>query len=46
MKIDLTKIQTYYINLPQHIEKNEKMYKMLTELNFENFQRLDGVVYP
>lgn len=46
MKIDLTKIQTYYINLPQHTEKNEKMCKMLTKLNFENFQRLDGAVYP
>lgn len=46
MKIDLTEVQTYYINLPQHVEKNKKMCKMLNDLTFKKFERLDGFVYP
>lgn len=46
MKIRLTDIPVYYINLPQHTEKNEKMEFMLSECGFNNITRLDGYVYP
>ena len=46
MKIDLTEVQTYYINLPHHVEKNKKMCEMLNDLTFKKFERLDGFVYP
>lgn len=46
MKIKLTDIPVYYINLPHHVDKNEKMKSMLSNLNFKQIQRLDGSIYP
>ena len=46
MKINLTEIPAYYINLPQHTEKNEKISGMLKDLGFKAIKRLDGTIYP
>jgi hypothetical protein len=46
MQIDLTELQTYYINLPQHTSKREKIEALLTGLSFKKVQRLDGSIYP
>lgn len=46
MKIDLKEIQTYYINLPQHTEKNQKVKSLLNSLGIKNFERLDGSICP
>jgi hypothetical protein len=46
MEIDLKKVQTYFINLPQHTEKRDSVYAMLGSLNIENVQRLEGSIYP
>lgn len=46
MKIKLTDIPAYYINLPHHTDKNEKMQSMLSECGFKSIIRLDGYVYP
>lgn len=46
MKINLTETKTYYINLPHHTEKNEKIVKMLDGLGFKDYERLDGSIYP
>jgi hypothetical protein len=46
MQIDLTELQTYYINLPQHTSKREKIKTLLAGLSFKNVQRLDGSIYP
>jgi hypothetical protein len=46
MQIDLTEVQTYYINLPQHTSKREKIETLLSGLNFKNVERLEGSIYP
>lgn len=46
MKIDLSEIQVYYINLPHHKDKNETISNMLNRLDFKNVQRLDGSLCP
>jgi hypothetical protein len=46
MKIDLTEIPAYYINLPNHKEKNDNIKNMLSDLGFKYVQRLDGIAYP
>jgi hypothetical protein len=46
MKIDLKEVLTFYINLPQHNEKRDKINGMLSNLQFKNFHRLAGYEYP
>ena len=46
MQIDLKQIPTFFINLPQHIEKRNKIETMLSNLNIETFCRLEGSIYP
>lgn len=46
MLIDLKNIPAYYINLPQHTEKKNKVETTLKSLNIFNIQRLEGFPYP
>ena len=41
--LDLRKIPVLYMNLNQHVEKNENMQRILTECGFENIQRIEGI---
>jgi hypothetical protein len=44
MRIDLRKIPTVYINLENHIDKNNNMQSMLSEMGFEDIRRIEGVL--
>lgn len=44
MKIDLRKIPAIYINLEQHTDKNDKMMRMLSKMEFEDIRRIEGIV--
>jgi hypothetical protein len=46
MLIDLKEIPAYYINLPQHTEKRDKIETMLNTLGFKSIFRLPGIIYP
>ena len=46
MKLDLTEIPAIYMNLEQHVEKNENMQKILKECGFKNIIRVEGVPRP
>jgi len=44
MKLDLKKIPAVYMNLEKHVEKNNNMFNMLTEMGFVNICRVEGVL--
>jgi hypothetical protein len=44
MKIDLRQIPAVYMNLEKHIEKNERMYSMLSTMGFNAIERIEGVL--
>lgn len=46
MKIDLREYPAVYMNLEQHVEKNERMQKMLKHFGFKNIIRVEGVPRP
>lgn len=46
MNIDLTKIPAVYMNLKQHVEKNENMKNILKNCGFEKIIRVEGVYRP
>ena len=46
MNLDLREIPAVYINLRQHVEKNEKMQKALKECGFNNIIRVEGIARP
>jgi hypothetical protein len=41
-KIKITQIPTFYINLDEETDRKKKMEKLLSELEFENFERFPG----
>ena len=46
MKLDLTEIPAIYLNLQQHVEKNDNMQKILNECGFKKIIRVEGVSRP
>ena len=46
MKIDLREVQTYYINLDRHKDKNEKMKHVIKNFGFSNVERISGADMP
>ena len=46
MNLDLREIPAVYMNLQQHIEKNENMQKILKECEFKNIIRIEGIARP
>ena len=44
--LDLREIPAIYMNLEQHVEKNENMQKILKECGFKNIIRVEGVPRP
>jgi len=42
MKIDITKLPVFYINLDEKVERKEKMEKLLKTHGFENFKRFSA----
>lgn len=46
MKIDLRDVETYYINLDRHPEKNESMVSLIDSFGFNNITRVSGVDRP
>lgn len=43
MKINLTEIPVYYINMEKHIDRRNKIEKMISECKFENYTRIEGL---
>ena len=46
MNLDLRDIPAVYINLKQHVEKNQNMQTLLKECEFKNIIRIEGVSQP
>lgn len=46
MLLEVKKIPAVYINLARDTEKNNRMQKMLSELEFETIIRVEGFVFP
>ena len=46
MKIDLRKVPAVYMNLPQDVEKKQKMEALLTKCGFETILRVEGPYKP
>lgn len=46
MKIDLRKIETYYINMEKDINRNKSMQGIIKEFGFQNAKRSDAVSKP
>ena len=46
MNLDLREIPAIYMNLEQHVKKNDNMQKILKECGFKNIIRVEGVPRP
>lgn len=46
MNLDLREIPAVYMNLEQHVEKNNNMQNILKECGFKNIIRVEGVSRP
>lgn len=44
MLVELNKVKTFYINLDKDMEKNSGIIKMLKTLDFNNYERMPGVL--
>lgn len=42
MKLNLSEMKAYYINLPEHTDRNQEFLKMITGLGYQNITRIDG----
>jgi GR25 family glycosyltransferase involved in LPS biosynthesis len=42
MKIDLRDIQTFYINMDKHVDRNKDMIQLGKDLELKNYERLPG----
>ena len=46
MKIDLRNIPTFYINMEKHVERNNDMIQLGKDVNFKDYNRVNGVSLP
>ena len=44
MNLDLRKIPFYYINLDRQPERKERMEKLLSSLEIENYFRVEAII--